>query len=169
MGDFVWTEIEVFWLPLRGYDKEDRYGTSANSNDNHKKKKKKKKNLSSKNRATNTLKAARPPDSYGGVVSEWRWCHMGLILVANQSSKNEEEDDKSYGDINDDKKENVQVCVLLDLHNSGVRIHRVFAEAKKSKAKIYNFVQDLCAKDGDVSLYSAGVTETIDPKVQSLE
>lgn len=146
--DFCWTEIQVFWIPLRRFNKED----NDNSSSDEKKKKKKKITTASSSRASTSLKAARPPDSCYG-VPEWRWCHMGLILVAESNHKN--------GDSSSDDDDGMQLRVLLDLHNSGIRIHHVFNKAGKAQRQIHDFLLELCAKNDDVPVFSAGVHEQI--------
>lgn len=145
---FVWDEIHVFWLPLRGYNKEEEEEKLEEDENNSTEKTNKRTN--DKNY---TLKAARPPDSSVLGVSEWRWCHMGIILVAK--SKNNDDD------------EAVQLQVLIDLHNSGIRIHHVFGT--NAHQKMHDFLFQLCANDDAVPIYSAGVKQNVVAEKQQLE
>eukprot|EP00546_Thalassionema_frauenfeldii_P012914 CAMPEP_0178917168 /NCGR_PEP_ID=MMETSP0786-20121207/13094_1 /TAXON_ID=186022 /ORGANISM="Thalassionema frauenfeldii, Strain CCMP 1798" /LENGTH=375 /DNA_ID=CAMNT_0020590683 /DNA_START=74 /DNA_END=1202 /DNA_ORIENTATION=+ len=145
--DFVWDDIQVFWLPLRGYNKEEEELEEGENNSTGESSTEKK--TTKKNGKNYTLKAARPPDSSVG-VSEWRWCHMGIILVA--TSKNDDA---------------VQLQVLIDLHNSGIRIHHVFG--KNAQRKMHDFLFQLCANDDAVPIYSAGVKQDVVAEQQELE
>lgn len=173
--DLVWKEIQVFWLPLRGYNKEEAEENPATAeteetnphstvNKTNKSKKKKDNHINHNHIKKNyTLPAARPPDSSIGVVSEWRWCHMGIILVAKNDNENENENNN-----------NIQLQVLIDLHNSGIRIHHVLIGTKASQQqKMHDLLYQLmCSGNNNdqdvVPIYSAGVQCPILPEQQNL-